>query len=191
MNGTTCGRCGTGNDPRAAVCARCGAGLTASPYVDAIVNQHQPAWSHAPYPPAVTAAAPPFAHASRDADHLRLMEIGHYVLGGLAALVGCFPLIHLAIGVGLLTGGISVNDGDAAVVGGVFVAVAIVIILIAWSLAACMIAAGRSIKKRRRHTFCQAVAVASCLWMPLGTALGVFSLVVLNRPTVKAMFGKA
>jgi hypothetical protein len=190
MNGTTCGRCGTSNDPRAAVCGRCGAGLTASPYVDAIVNQ-QPVWSQAPYPPAaVPAAAPAFAEANRDAEHLRLIEIGHYILGGLAALVGCFPLIHLAVGIGLLTGGISVNEGEAAIVGGVFIAVAIVIILIAWTLAGCMIAAGRSIKKRRRHTFCQIVAVASCLWMPLGTALGIFTLVVLNRPSVKAMFGK-
>ena len=188
MNGTICGRCGAGNDPRGTVCARCGAGLTASPYVDAIVN-HPPAWSQPPYPPApVQAPSPAFADAKRDSDHLRLLEIGYYIVGGMVALFSCIPLIHLTLGIGILTGVIPA-DGDAALLGGIFVAVALVIILAGWTIAGCLIGAGRSIKKRRRHMFCQIVAVISCLWMPLGTILGVFSLMVLNRPSVKAQFG--
>ena len=113
-----------------------------------------------------------------------------HLLRGLAALFACIPFIHLAIGIGFLTGAISVNEGEAALAGGVFIGVALTFILIGWTVAGCLIGAGRSIKKRRRHTFCQAVSVISCLWMPLGTILGVFSLMVLNRPSVKAQFGK-
>ncbi len=35
---------------------------------------------------------------NQDLDHLRLLAIFHYVVAGLAALVACFPLIHLVMG---------------------------------------------------------------------------------------------
>ena len=48
--------------------------------------------------------------------------------------------------------------------------------------------AGRSIKRRKRHAFCLVVAGLSCFFMPFGTILGVFSLIVLNRPSIKLLF---
>jgi hypothetical protein len=36
--------------------------------------------------------------------------------------------------------------------------------------------------------FCLVVAGVSCLFMPFGTILGVLSLIVLNRPSVKLLF---
>ncbi len=32
----------------------------------------------------------------QDLEHLRLLSLFHYVVGGIAALFGCFPFIHLA-----------------------------------------------------------------------------------------------
>ena len=40
--------------------------------------------------------------ADRDAEHLRLLSIFHYVVAGLMALWACFPLIHLFMGVALV-----------------------------------------------------------------------------------------
>jgi hypothetical protein len=51
--------------------------------------------------------------------------------------------------------------------------------------------AAKYLTERRRHTFCVVVAALSCAFQPVGTVLGVFTLVVLYRPAVKAMFGIA
>jgi hypothetical protein len=63
------------------------------------------------------------------------------------------------------------------------------IVLFGWTLAALTIYAGRSIKRREKYTLCLVVACVNCLQMPLGTALGVFTLIVLLRDSVKPMFG--
>jgi hypothetical protein len=64
-------------------------------------------------------------------------------------------------------------------------------ILIGWSFAACLIVAGRSLSERKRYLFCLIVAGLTCvLCNPLGTVLGVFTIVVLMRPSVKEMFGQ-
>jgi hypothetical protein len=60
--------------------------------------------------------------------------------------------------------------------------------LAGWTLAAFVFAAGRCIKRRKRHLFCIIVAGVSCLFMPFRTALGVCSFMVLSRPSVKALF---
>jgi len=55
-------------------------------------------------------------------------------------------------------------------------------------LAVLMIIAGRFLAKRRHHTFCIVVAAIACLFMPFGTILGVFTLVVLMRDSVRLQF---
>lgn len=49
--------------------------------------------------------------------------------------------------------------------------------------------AGRSLSRRRHYVFCLVAAGLACLSFPLGTALGVFTFMVLQRPSVKALFG--
>ena len=48
--------------------------------------------------------------------------------------------------------------------------------------------AGRNLARRRRYLFCQVVAGVGCMFMPFGTVLGVFTLVVLSRPAVRNLF---
>ncbi len=50
------------------------------------------------------------------------------------------------------------------------------------------IIAGRSIARRERWMFCILVAAFCCGSMPFGTALGVLTIVVLVRPSVKTVF---
>ncbi len=35
----------------------------------------------------------------QDEEHLKLLSIFHYVVGGLAALFACFPIFHLIMGI--------------------------------------------------------------------------------------------
>jgi hypothetical protein len=44
------------------------------------------------------------------------------------------------------------------------------------------------IKKRKNRTFSFVVAAMNCLQFPFGTALGVFTFIVLARPTVKSSY---
>ena len=55
--------------------------------------------------------------------------------------------------------------------------------------AACVIAAGQFIRSRRRYWFVFVIACMQCAFFPFGTALGVFTVVVLSRPAVKQLFG--
>ncbi len=58
-------------------------------------------------------------------------------------------------------------------------------------MAAFVIHAGRCVARRRRYLLCLIVAGLLCLFAPLGTVLGVFTLVTLLRPQVKAAFDAA
>ena len=49
---------------------------------------------------------------------------------------------------------------------------------------------GVCFRKQRHHTLCVVAAAFCCLSFPLGTILGVFSLVVLMKEEAKQLFGK-
>jgi hypothetical protein len=61
-------------------------------------------------------------------------------------------------------------------------------ILAGWSLAICLLIAGSYLTSRKHYTFCLVIAAISCMLMPFGTVLGVFTIIVLMRPSVKEMF---
>jgi hypothetical protein len=135
-------------------------------------------------------AAPP---SPNDLEHLRLLSIFHYVSGGLTAFVACFPLIHVAVGLAFVLAPETISSkpqGDAppAWFGLLFIAVGGFFVLAGWTLAILKIIAGRCLARRRRRAFCVVVACVCCVLPPLGTILGVFTLIVLNRPSVKALF---
>ena len=61
-------------------------------------------------------------------------------------------------------------------------------ILLGWVFAVLVLVAGRLIARRKYYTFCFVVACVECLFMPFGTVLGVFTILVLNRQSVKELF---
>jgi hypothetical protein len=117
------------------------------------------------------------------------------VLAGLLAVMGCFPIIQLMVGIGLILGAGTAPGGPdgppPAIVGWLIVGFASVFILFCWATALAVLVAGRYIGRRTHYAFCLAVAAVSCLYFPLGTVLGVFTILVLLRPTVKAMFTRS
>ena len=134
------------------------------------------------------------AEAAQDTEHLRLLSIFHYVVAGLQGLFACFPVLHFAIGAVLVFLPEQLNDGKAGpppvLVGWFFMLFAGAWILVGLTLAACIAIAGRNLAQRRRYLFCLVMAgVEAATCMPLGTVLGVFTILVLMRPTVKEAFG--
>jgi hypothetical protein len=45
------------------------------------------------------------------------------------------------------------------------------------------------IRNRRWWTFCYLTGWGECLMFPFGTVLGIFTIIVLSRPSVKLLFG--
>jgi hypothetical protein len=125
-----------------------------------------------------------------DLEHLRLLSIFHYVVGGIASLFALFPIFHLAIGVGMVAGRFPdpTEHRDMQLFGWLFVAMAAIWMLAAVTYAVCVILAGRFLARQVRYTFCFVIAALSCAFMPFGTILGVFTIVVLIRPSVKQLF---
>jgi len=63
-------------------------------------------------------------------------------------------------------------------------------VLASWIIGVLIIYAGKCINQRKGYTFIFVMACVQCLHMPIGTALGVFTLIVMTRPSVKAVFGQ-
>ena len=132
----------------------------------------------------------------RDIEHLRLLSIFHYVVSGMVGLFSCFPIIHLVIGIAILVGGNGIfpvkspagGPAEAKLVGLLFTVFAAVIILFGWTIAVLVALAGRNLARRTRYTYCMVVAGLVCLFVPLGTVLGVFTIFVLGRSSVKELF---
>ncbi|MBI3864084.1 MAG: hypothetical protein HY290_19550 [Planctomycetia bacterium] len=128
-----------------------------------------------------------------DEQHLNLLAIFHYVVAGITALGGCFPIIHLGVGIAILSGSFRPEPNDPAAttfIGWMFTGIAGAIIIVMWSLAIVVLIGGRCLHQRRRPTFCLVVAGLECVLVPFGTVLGVFTIIVLLRPSVRQLFGE-
>ena len=127
---------------------------------------------------------------AEDYNQLQLLSIFQYILGGFTILFACFPIIHVGMGVFMVSGGF--NDpqlqGPPQAMGWFFILIPGLMILMGWTLGVCMILCGRKLTARVNWTFCIIVAGIECLMMPFGTVLGVFTIMVLNRESVRDMF---
>lgn len=129
---------------------------------------------------------------NEDSQHLRLLAIFHYVVGGLGALFSLFPLIHVIMGVAMLMSGSSFADKTGSppppFVGWLFIVLGGFIILVGLGASVVIALSGRFIALRKRYLYSFIVACIECMFVPLGTILGVFTIVVLSRPSVKQMY---
>ena len=136
---------------------------------------------------------------NQDREHLRLLAILHYVVAGLAALFSFFPLLYTTVGAIFIfaarhpaAAGPKPGEGPPPeFVGWILAIVGSLLFLLGVAIAICILIAGRSLAKRTRYWFALVVACIECLFIPFGTILGVFTIVVLSRESVKALFSTA
>jgi hypothetical protein len=127
----------------------------------------------------------------QDVTQLRWLAICYYVFGGLGCLCGSLPMLHVIFGTSMMLDavGSARDDGDAAVAGGIVAGLGLLLVVSAWAGGIATVLAGRFLAQRRRRTFCLVMAALTAITcMPLGTALGVFTFIVLARPRVQAAF---
>lgn len=78
-----------------------------------------------------------------------------------------------------------------AAIGYVFVAIGAFFALLGWSAAIATVVSGRYIAKRRKRLFSVVMAAILCMFMPFGTVLGVFTIIVLTKESVQRLYGIA
>lgn len=128
----------------------------------------------------------------QDRENLQLLSIFYYIFAGLTALVSCFPVIHLSVGIMMLSGTLPMEPGAGGpplqLFGWLFVLIPILIILAGWGIAVAYFLTGRFLGLRQHYLYCQILAGITCMSFPFGTILGIFTIVVLSRPSVRALF---
>jgi hypothetical protein len=132
----------------------------------------------------------------RRREHVRLLAIFHFVYAGLVVLgtlVPIFWLLAASLWWPELVEEAQREGGGVPVMatGAIAMGFAGFGILLGWIWAGCLVFAGRSLLNLSRYTYCLVVAGVACLGVPLGTVLGVTSLVVLNREDVRELFEPA
>ena len=128
---------------------------------------------------------------TQDEDQLRLLSIFHYVVGGLAGFFALFPIFHLIVGLFFIFAPnkfAGKGEPPPAFIGWFFVIFAAVFIALGWVFAAFVFTAGRFLARRKHYLFCLVMAAVECIFMPFGTVLGVFTIIVLMRESVKQRF---
>ncbi|QDT37004.1 hypothetical protein [Stratiformator vulcanicus] len=126
-----------------------------------------------------------------DVSHLKILAIVHYVFAGLACLGMCFPAMYIGVGIGAMNGNMEVEGNmDPETFGQIFLAIGIGLAVFILLGAFLQFYIGRSLSTRTNYMFCFVVSAINCLNIPIGTLLGVFTIIVLQRPTVKEAFGQ-
>jgi len=127
---------------------------------------------------------------NEDLSHLKILAICFYVKAGLTAMTALFFSIYIFFGVFIVAADIprKANEPPPELLGGLVAGFGIVLMVIFFALAFLAFWAGRSLAKQKNYTFCIVIAALVCLSMPLGTILGVFTIIVLMRESVKAIF---
>lgn len=125
-----------------------------------------------------------------DLEHLRLLKMFFYLKAGVTALFASLFIFHFIFMVILAVNpsmfGETKGSGEfPALVFGIVIGL---FICLGWLIAILSAYAGKCIGQRKNRGLIYTMAAINCLFIPYGTALGIFTFMVMNRPSVKTLF---
>jgi len=146
---------------------------------------------------------------AEDAEHLSALSIGHFILAGVALLGGVPMLIYgvagaklmdefgsdLSMALGDIPGNVGVDplggspDAMLQDLTTLLTTMIAAVVLLSLVSAIHLAVVGVKIRQRQWWTFCYLTGWGECLMFPFGTILGIFTIIVLSRPSVKRLFG--
>ena len=141
----------------------------------------------------------------QDADQLRILAIAFRIVGALCAICVNFAWIHVFIGIAAImhpemtsasvngpnrttTGSMPVGPAAGTAFGGMFIVAGLTIILFGFVLGIFGFRAAKAMDERRNWNLCFGTSIAFMVVQPIGLVLGILSLIVLSRPSVKQLF---
>jgi hypothetical protein len=139
---------------------------------------------------------PPYGYAmpqtpaqlsAADQSSLNSLAIFHFVYAALIGLGGCIMLAVVLFGFGLASSATHLRGGGIFA-GGVFMVVLGCLAAVLFLKAFLVFYSGVSLRRAKNKTLSQVVACLCCLNFPMGTLLGVFTLITLGRPSVAALY---
>ncbi len=135
----------------------------------------------------------PAATRSKDESDLNTLSILHYCWTGLLGctslfVVGYFILVAAVVADTPTHGPHGAHDQE--VVAGIMGVFGIIMGLLMIPMFIAHLLAAAGLRNRTRYTLALVMSGMACLSVPLGTGLGIWTILVLQRPSVKALFGR-
>jgi hypothetical protein len=125
-----------------------------------------------------------------DDENLRLLRICYFIAAGLTTVTSIFVLLYMLMFTFIFTR-IGARPGmnmPPAFIGSIFGVIGVVLFLLMIGMAVMHCLTAMRLTEKRSRIFCMVVAVITCMSIPMGTLLGIWTLLVLSRPTVKQAF---
>ena len=127
-----------------------------------------------------------------DADHLKLLSIFHFVGAGLALLGILFLFVHYTMFNALVSNPKMWENQKQGPPPAEFFAIFkwFYVVFAVWFVGSGILnlISGLCIRARKHRTFSIIVAGINCIHVPLGTVLGVFTIIVLIRESVQELY---
>jgi hypothetical protein len=127
-----------------------------------------------------------------DKQHLNLLSVFHFVGAGFALLGIAFVFLHYALLSTVMNNPAMWGKNPAAAPPPGFFDMFrwVYVVLGGWMGASLVLnlLAAIYLRAQKHRTFCFVVAATNCLHMPLGTVLGIFTIIVLARDSVRMAF---
>jgi MFS family permease len=132
----------------------------------------------------------------RDHDHLRLLSIFHYIVGGFTLVFSCLFILYIVMGLVMYLNPQAFHPPQQAdsvppmpkEFGLFVVAFGSFALLFGWAYGILTIISGRMIGRLRGRVFSLVIAGLNCLLIPFGTALGICTFIVLLRESVRKLY---
>ncbi|MDQ2800954.1 MAG: hypothetical protein M3Y13_15080 [Armatimonadota bacterium] len=137
------------------------------------------------------------SQARVDQENLKTLVTCHYVLAGITCLLNIVTGLYMIYHPGPIQPAALPNDPFADTIfsnskmNSMFMVLGWFGLAFGLTLGAMTAYAGKCLQARKRYIFILVIAALNCAFiMPLGTVLGVFTFIVLSRPSVKELFPK-
>lgn len=128
----------------------------------------------------------------RDIENLKLLSVFHYVAAGLNGIGVLVSPMYIFIGFAFLSDDFGPQDEEMPeFMGWMFIIIGLGVCLMSLAMVILLIKSGNGLRHQRSYTLIFVMSVILCLSVPLGTILGIFTIIVLNRPSVRKLFGRA
>lgn len=138
---------------------------------------------------------PPPYQVHKDNEHLKILSIFYYINAGLSALGIVGVILHGMMMLFMLTNEQFIEHTDEPHAAEVMQSMSSAFIIFYACFTVLLIAntvinilAARYLSQKKNMGFCQVVAGINCINIPLGTALGIFTFVVLSRYSIKLAY---